>query len=143
MSSIGSIVSGIAGLASGNQQFFNPVAQQFGGITGPQQDYTQYGYQEGLLADASEFAGSDTGQSTMATQAAGGTRLGQAAEQGKISDVNAGAILSAIQTGEAGQATTNTLNQSSLNSLASSLGTLAGNFAKSGAFGSGFNNPNG
>lgn len=144
MSSIGDIVSGIAGLAGGNQQFFNPVPQFFGGVTGPQQDYTQYGYQEGLLADASQFSdGTNLGDSTMATQAATGARLGQAQEQGRISDVDAGAILQAIQTGEAGQAATNRLNQQNLNSLSSALGTLAGNALSSGTFSGGFSNPNG
>ena len=126
MSNLGNIVSGIQGLASGNQQFFNPV-QQGGGISPQQEDYTTYGYNENLVADASEFAGSGTGESTMATQAATGSRLGKAAAEGQISDVNAGAVLNANRIGEGAAATGNIQGQQTLSSLFSSLNTLATN----------------
>ena len=124
MSNLGNIVSGISGLASGNQQNFNPV-QQPGGISPQQEDFTTYGYNENLVADASTFAGSGTGESTMATQAATGARLGKAEGEGQISDTNAGAILSANRIGEGASAAANTTSQQGLNSLFSSLNSLA------------------
>lgn len=143
MSGLGNLVSGIQGLASGNNQFFSPVPQFFGGITPNMEDLAQYGYQEGLLKDASDFAKTGTGMSTMATQASTGTELGKAQKEGQLSDLVAGAALQAIQTGESASATGNTLNAQSLNSLANAAGTLGKNLASNANFASGFNNPNG
>lgn len=136
MSGIGDIVSGITGLAKGGQQFFQPV-QQAGGITPFEEDFANYGYQENLLADRSQFAGSGTGDSTMATQAAGGARIGKAETEGQISDTNAQAILSAIRIGEGAQATANTQGQTDLSTLANAFGSQNQN----NGFVSGFNNP--
>lgn len=124
MTGLGNIFQGLSGLASGGNQYYNPIYQS-GGITGPQEDFTQYGYQENLLADASEFAGGGLSHSTMASGAAAGSRLGQAQEQGKISDTNAGAILQAGQIGEQAAAATNTTNQNDLSTLAQAATGLA------------------
>lgn len=118
-------------LFGGGGQYYPPVQQQ-GGITPFQEDTAQYGYQEALLADASQFAGSGTGQSTMATQASGGARIGKALQEAKMSDINAGAILSATNQAEQNQAVGNQQNQSELQQLASDAG-----------FPAGFNNPQG
>ena len=137
MSGIGNIVSGIAGLAGGGpgggQSFFQPVPPQAGGITSDQGDFAQYGYQQNLLANASQFATSGTGESTMATQAAGGSRIGKAETEGQISDTDATAFLNATRIGQGASATQNQAFQTGLNSLSSSLGSLAkAGFAASG-----------
>jgi len=95
--------SGLASLLGGGQ---NPVVQaptiwssltipsfsSPGGITPDQQAAAQYGYGEDLLGTGSQFASSGTGQSTMATQAAGGARMKEADTQAQMSDINQSAM---------------------------------------------------
>ena len=68
-----------------------PYFTSQGGITPEQQSLADYNYGQDLLGNATAFAGSGTGQSTMATQAAGGAGTQRAQQEGEMSDINTGA----------------------------------------------------
>jgi hypothetical protein len=100
-----------------------------------------------LLADRSQFATSGAGASTMATQAAAGSRLGEAQQQGQMSDVNQSAMERAYYnqvqgelSGLANQLTIQNQGQNFLNQLISGSnqsGTDLSGFAGLAGFGQG------
>jgi hypothetical protein len=69
-----------------------PPFTSAGGISPDESALAQYGFGQNLLGSASEFGTSGTGMSTMATQAAGGARMGEAQTQGALSDVDQSAM---------------------------------------------------
>ena len=92
---------GSSGGAKGAQNVNIPAFQSAGGITPQQQAFGDYTYGEGLDATGNEFGaggvGGGLGDSTMATQAAGGVNLGEAQQVGGMSDVNQGAQYNLFQ----------------------------------------------
>ena len=71
--------------------------QQDQGVSPQEAALAQYTYQQRLVADASRFANTNTGISTMSTQAAGGARLGKAEQLAGLAQQNANAIGNAQQ----------------------------------------------
>lgn len=67
------------------------------GVSPQEAALAQYTYQQGLVADASRFANTHTGISTMSTQAAGGTRIQKALDLARRAQSNANAIDKAQQ----------------------------------------------
>jgi hypothetical protein len=115
-----------------------------GGITPQQGALADFTYGEGLDATGNEFGGAGTGQSTMATQAAGGANFAKAEQTGQMSDVNQTADYARYQgdvsnelQGLATQANLNmqdvTQQQQALGTDANALGKLFG--SSSGTFG--------
>jgi hypothetical protein len=108
-----------------------------GGITPQQGALADFTYGEGLDAIGNEFGSSGTGQSTMATQGAGGANFAKAEQQGQMSDVNQTADYARYQgdvsnelQGLATQANLNmqdvTQQQQTLGTEANALGKLIG-----------------
>jgi hypothetical protein len=97
------------------------------GLTPDEQALNQYTYGEDLLGLASDFGKSGTGQSTMATQAATGAKIGEAEQAGKISDINQTAQYDAYKNA-VNSWIAQLSNQSTLTQLANAN---AGEFAKS------------
>ena len=142
-------MSGIfGGGGSGSKGFTDPTTvdippfESAGGITPQQQDFADYTYGQNLLGEANLFGGTGTGQSTMATQGAGGAAMGKAQQEGQLSDTDQEAQYQLYQndiTGLEGNLTTqSTLDQlaqsANLSTIAgevSGLGTLAGSFGGS------------
>lgn len=98
-----SLASGAKG-SSGNPD-------QSGGVTPEQEALADYGLNQDLLKQGSEFANTGTGMSTMATQGAGGAEIGKALSLAKSSDADEAAYEQASQVQQGNLST-------SLNSLA-------------------------
>ena len=87
-----SLIGPIAGLAGGGKggsgfqsPFFNAGP---GGVSPEQAALGQYTLGQNLLRDRTTFANTGTGASTMATEEAGGARLGEAEQLAQISNRN-------------------------------------------------------
>lgn len=121
------------GSKGGTQDVNIPAFTSPGGITPEQGALAQYTYGEGLDLNANQFGTSGTGQSTMATQAAGGTNYADAVQQGQSSDINQTAQYGVhqIDVGNqlqdlANQATLNTQNAANLDKELGAAGKLLG-----------------
>lgn len=81
-----------------------------GGVSPQEAALAQYTYHQGLVEASNRFANTNTGVSTMSTQAASGPRLKKALQLSGLSDKNQAAIggaqqqLATIQGQQAGQA---------------------------------------
>jgi hypothetical protein len=125
----------------GAQDVNIPPFESAGGVTPQQSELGQYTYGENLLGQASQFGGSGTGQSTMATQGAEGAANTQAQQMGEMSDTDQSAMYQLYQNdvqnelqglqNQAGSGANTNLN---LGSLASAAGFGTGS---SGSFGTG------
>jgi hypothetical protein len=125
----------------GAQDVNIPAFQSAGGVTPQQSDLGQYTYGENLLGQASQYAGSGTGQSTMATQGAEGARNEQALQMGQMSDADQEAMYSLYQNdvsnelqGLANQASQQQTGNANLGNLFTAAGQTTGS---GGTFGSG------
>lgn len=144
-------MSGLFG-GGGSKGFTEPTTVDIppflssGGVTPQQSDLAEYSYGENLLGEANLFGQSGTGQSTMATQGAGGAAMQKAADLGKMSDTDQaaqyalyGQDLSGLENNLNTQTTLDqiaqTANQQATSGLVSGLGSLAGLGAKTGGFG--------
>ncbi|HEX3522855.1 MAG TPA: hypothetical protein VHT52_12295 [Stellaceae bacterium] len=132
------------GQSSGNkgaQSVDIPPFMSAGGVTPQQGELGQYTYGENLLGQASQYAGSGTGESTMATQGAEGARNTQAQQMGEMSDTDQSAMYQLYQNdvqnelqGLQNQASTTQGQSTNLGSLASAAGFGTGS---QGGFGTG------
>jgi hypothetical protein len=125
----------------GAQDVNIPPFESAGGVTPQQQALGQYTYGENLTGEASQFGGSGTGQSTMATQGAEGAKNTEAQQMGEMSDTDESAMYQLYQNdvsnelqGLANQAQGQQQSSANLGSLFSGLGTAQGS---SGSFGTG------
>lgn len=103
-----SLIGPIASAAGGGKGGGGGGGNQAQGVSPQEAALAQYTYQQRLIEDASRFANTNTGISTMSTQAAGGARIQKALQLANTAQTNANAI------GEANQ------------SLAATQGTAAG-----------------
>jgi hypothetical protein len=112
-----------------------------GGITPQQGALADFTYGEGLDAIGNEFGQAGTGQSTMATQGAGGANFAKAEQAGGMSDVNQTADYARYQGDVSnelqGLATQASLNQQDVTQSQQNLATDANLLGKAiGGFGS-------
>jgi hypothetical protein len=113
--SLGSTAANAVGGGKGGGSTF----QSQGGVTGPEADYAQYEYDQGMVKNESQFADTGTGMSTMDTQGGTGVAFGKAQNLAKASDANQSAEYQASQQANANQ----TQDLSSLASLAKTANT--------------------
>ncbi|HEX3521259.1 MAG TPA: hypothetical protein VHT52_04140 [Stellaceae bacterium] len=113
--SLGSTAASAIGGGKGGGSSF----QSAGGVTGPQADYAQYEYDQGMVGNESQFANTGTGMSTMDTQGGTGVAFGKAQNLAKESDADESAEYQASQVANSNQTT----NLSSLASLAKTANT--------------------
>lgn len=101
MSGIGALGSALGGKGSAGGQPF----QSAGGVTPQQADTAAYTYGQNLVKDATEFQGEGQGggtsMSTMATNAATGSRMQEALDLGQMSDVGQAAQYNAYRNAQA------------------------------------------
>lgn len=84
-------MSQLFGNSGGKNEPFDiniPAFESAGGVTPEQLSLGQYSYGQDLLAQRSLFGGSGTGESTMATQGAEGSRNTAALQMAGMSDAN-------------------------------------------------------
>jgi hypothetical protein len=108
-----------------------------GGVSPEQAALAQYTYGQNLLKAATEFANTNTGQSTMATQASSGARFGKALDLARMSNLNqrAGAQVAA-QNFQQQQSLQNLSNQQA-GQAGQAAGQAAGFGTDTGGFGAG------
>jgi hypothetical protein len=114
-----SALSNLAGGAKGSspQNVDIPPFYSSGGITPEQETLAQFGKEEADVATGQTFGSSGTGMSTMATQATGGNRMGQAINEGTMSNTDEDAMYKAYQNEQEAEIQ-GLQNQSTLSNLA-------------------------
>lgn len=130
MSQIGGDVGGKIGGATSVDQTQFPFFTSPGGVTPQQTALAEYDYGQNLTEAAGQFGQGDEGGgnslSTMATQVAGGANTGKALELAKLSDTNQGAELGAFDNAIKTSQQNNEAALAENETLAQSLGSLAG-----------------
>lgn len=123
-------LNAISGASTSNvniQPFTSP-----GGVTPPQTALANFTRGQGDLAQRNMFGSSGTGQSSMATQGAGGVNFGAAEMAGQMSDINQEAMYNLYQNDVQSElqqlANTYANSQANNQAFASSFGTSLGSF---------------
>lgn len=128
-------MSSLFGGGGGSKGFTDPTTvdippfESAGGVTPQQQDLGEYSYGQDLLGERALFGGTNTGESTMATQGAGGAAMTKAQQLGQRSDIDQEAQYNLYQNDiqglEANLKTQTDLNQIQTSAADQSLASLA------------------